>query len=939
MRNGKLATLSALMAMSVALFIIGSCQPKESHFGITCSSFEDCDLGQRCYEGECIQNLREPKNPLEEQEEFAGLTYTTTKMFYNGRVNLPKNFILPYENLRVLYGKDNFRQSVDPVNGTFWLRLNAVGTSLLVLETNYPEENRNTPIFLTIFPANGEGYFRRTNIEFSVRETAVALVFLQPSLLATVNPFFNAALLERIRNLKTIDYLKQMLEDKMTIMSPSIIVSGDIDIQNVVTACVNELFNEITQDPAASVGPLGMVNEDDATDSFYHIIYKEILQPNEEEVDNVYIKYYNENGPEVKAYNNMPRWVFYFVDAMPVEPSLPGEIADPGIDKEADPALIVPPKNYVSPKLRYMVQRYINEQDDLITGTVLAEDQSNTLNAEINTYYDFEPVTEKTPLKYKKEDIDKGFLVGYLPGPDLADMEPRAFDALWATYFSQLVLPMIQLSGDISDNFKTILLNYDQISGKPLSQHPVYVVSRSIREHGLGLRVNDFMKQRRSSFEALQYKRDLFEKMMQVFQNAFVGRTMSSTSFMADIETKTGSPSFVTQMKKVSNLVYGQLAPIDIVTRFRGMDAPVIEFTDAVFNHDTGNDIYFFDEEDEPLGNDEDSVLYPTQEPVCTSGACLCTTADIPGCMVMVPATGMNFSMGSDGDNGWFGSQSYESEKPRHRVTLQKSFYLDKYEVSVAQYKNFLNDPENKEWLKPYASRGLEKCFGDEHYLDIWEQQPAYLKGDKDRFPVTEICWHAANAYCKWSDRRLPTEEEWEFAARAVGDCVCAATDQACLDANAECNEYPWGNEEIFNAASIPYRANYRNSGDPYEPSKLEKEKIDQAILDLMYPAPNLTPIGYFSGAVYPNFTSKPGLSPYGIHDMAGNVEEWVATRFFYYSDLSEGGVPTPVGDQRIVRGGSWASTRHLIRASYRRGVNPQNNSVMIGFRCAKDAN
>ncbi|HOW51851.1 MAG TPA: formylglycine-generating enzyme family protein [bacterium] len=940
MRNGRWATLYIVLVVGGISLVTASCQPKESHFGITCATFEDCDLGQRCFEGRCIQNLREPKNPLEEQEEFAGLTYTTTKVFFNGRVNLPKNFILPYKNLRVLYGKDNFHQSVDPVNGTFWLRLNAVGTSLLVLETNYEESDRNTPIFLTIFPTNGEGYFKRANIEFSVRETAVALVFLQPALLATVNPFFNAALLERIRNLKTLDYLKQMLEDKMTIMSPSVIVSGDIDIQNVITAAVNELFNDLGQEtsPAAGLSPLGMVNEDDATDTFHHIIFKEILQPNEDEVDNVYIKYYNENGPEVKAYNTMPRWVFYFVDAMPVEPALPGEVADPGVDKGADPALIVPPRNYISPKLRYLVQRYINEHDELFRDAVLADDQSNTLNAEINTYYDFEPVTEKTPLKYKKEDIDQGFLVGYLPGPDLADLDARAFDALWATYFSQIVLPMMQLSGDISDNFKTVLLNYDQISGKPLSQHPVYVVSRSIREHGLGLRVNDFMKQRRSAFDALHYKRDLFEKMMEVFQNAFMGRTVSSASFIADIQQKTDSPGFVTQMQKVSNLIYGQLAPMDIVSRFRGMDAPVIEFTDAVFNHDTGSDLYYFNEEETPIGNDDDSLLYPTSEPVCTKGACLCSTGDIPGCMEPIFAAGKNFSMGNDGQSGWFGAEAYESEKPRHRVTIEKDFYLDKYEVSVAQYKHFLNDPENKGWLREYASRGVEKCFGDDHYLDVWDQ-PSYAKGDKDLFPVTTICWHAANAYCKWAGRRLPTEEEWEFAARAVGECVCAAADQVCLEANAECNEFPWGNEEIFNAGSIPFRANYRNSGDPYEPSKLEKEKIDKAILDLMYPAPNLTPLGYFNGTAGTDFTSKPGMSPYGIHDMAGNAEEWVATRFFYYSDLAEGGVPTPVGDQRIVRGGSWASTRHLIRTSYRRGVNPQNNSNMIGFRCAKDAN
>lgn len=940
MRNRSLRT-PCIVAAIAAIVLVAACEPKVSHFGITCSTFEDCDLGQRCFEGRCIQNLKEPKNPMEEQEEFAGLTYATTKMFYNGRVNLPKGFILPYDNLQVLYGKDDLRQSVDPVNGTFWLRLNAVGTALLVLQTNYPETDRNAPIFLTVFPANGAGYFRRNNVEFSVRETAAALVFLQPALLATVNPFFNAALLERIRNLKTVEYLKQVLEDKMTILSPAVIVSGDVDIQNVVAAAVNELFNDLSKTPLAGIEPLGLVSSDDTNDHFFRVPFKEIPQPAPGEADNVYVKYYNENGPEVKAYNNMPRWVFYFVDAVPLDASLPGEISDPGVDKDAPPALIVPPRNYVSPKLRYLVQRFVNEETELLAETILAENQSNTINAEINAYYNFEPVTEKTPLKYKKKQIDEGFLVGYFPGPDLAEMEPRAFDALWATYFSQLMLPVIQLSGDISDNFKNVLLNYDQLSDKPISQHPVYLIARGIRDHGLGLRLNDFMKKRQTSFESVTYKRDLYEKVTEVFQNAFQGRTMSSVSFIGDILEQTQSPSFITQLQKASNLVYGQIAPPDIVRRFKGMDAPVIEFTDAVCNHDTGRDIYYFNETEEIIDDDDEpTIIYPTEEPVRPQGLALCSdlNGDLPGCMMLVAAGGKNFSMGSDGESGWFGSEAYEAEKPRHRVTLQKNFYLDKYEVTVAQYKHFLNDANNIDWRRENASRGVEKCFGDEDYLSTWDQPP-YLNGKKDKFPVTTVCWYAANAYCKWAGRRLPTEDEWEFAARAVGDCVCSAGDQACIDSNAECNEFPWGNEDVFNTASTPYRANFRNSGDPYEPSKLEKEKIDPAILAAMYPAPNLTWVGYFNGTVYPNFVSKKGESPYGIHDMSGNAEEWVATRFYYYTDLSEGGVPTPVGDQRVVRGGSWASTRHLIRTSYRRGVNPQNNSNMIGFRCAMDAN
>ena len=120
----------------------------------------------------------EPKNPLDEKEEFGGIEYVTNKIFYQGRVSLPEGFIIPYANLQVQYGKDNRIQNVDPVNGTFWVRSNVVGTTLFILKTNYEDETKNVPIMLTVFPSNGENYFKRKHVEFSARETAAALVFL-----------------------------------------------------------------------------------------------------------------------------------------------------------------------------------------------------------------------------------------------------------------------------------------------------------------------------------------------------------------------------------------------------------------------------------------------------------------------------------------------------------------------------------------------------------------------------------------------------------------------------------------------------------------------------------------------------------------------------------------------------------------------------------------
>ncbi len=864
------------------------------------------------------------------------MTYTTTKMFFNGRVNLPETFLIPYKNMQVLYGKDNYTQLVNEVNGEFWVRLNAVGTSLLLLQTRFEDDATHVPMLMTVFPTFGENYLRRNTIEFSFRETAVALVFIQPGIAVTVNPFYNAALLERIRNLPATKYLARVLEDKMTLMSPSVIVSGDVDIQNVIAAAVNELYSEIGIEEQKTPLLAADATSDDQTSSFYHVPFKEVLIPNKDEVDNVYIKYYNEDGPQVKAYNNMPRWVFYFVDSMPVEAVLPDDVPDTGIDEEADPSIAVPPKHYASPKLRFLVSKYVNANDEYFRKTVLVEGVANSIVAEINNYFDMSPVTEKTSLRFKKKPIEQGFLVGYTLSPDLGSMEGRAFDSLWATYFAQLYMPLVQLSGDINDSFKDAVINFDQVTNKPIAEHPVYMIARNIRERGIGMRVNDFMLQRSASANSNGYKLDLYEKVMDVFLNSFLGTTSTSKAFLAEVKARTQSASYALQLNKVADLIYSRVVPPDVVTHFRGMDVPILEFHDAVFSTKTGRDIYYFNEEDieQNDGGDTEIVIpYPIDETtVFPEGVHTCDQAgnDKPGCMVFINAAGRAFSMGNDGQDGWFGSLAYESEKPMHRVTMAKSYYIDKYEVSVAQYKAFLNDPKNKAWLPQYAMRGKDKCWGDKNYLIEWSTQNNYMKGGKDLFPVSNICWYAADAYCKWAGKRLANEEEWEFAARA---------DENCITKEEACRNYPWGNETLFNSGNTPFSANFRNSYDPYEPSRLMKDKVDPDDLKLIYPEPHLTPVGYFNGTEHPQFKSKNGISPFGIHDMAGNVEEWVATRFYYYKDLQEGGIPTPVGDQRVVRGGSWSTTRHLIRSSYRHGVNPENNSNAIGFRCAKDAN
>ena len=220
------------------------------------------------------------------------------------------------------------------------------------------------------------------------------------------------------------------------------------------------------------------------------------------------------------------------------------------------------------------------------------------------------------------------------------------------------------------------------------------------------------------------------------------------------------------------------------------------------------------------------------------------------------------------------------------------TFYMDKYEVTNAQYKKFVD--ANPQWQKDQI---LDK-YHKESYLDHWNGNN-YPNGEDD-YPVTHVSWYSAMAYAAWAGKRLPTEAEWDRAARG-----------GLVDRN-----YPWG------VAIDPTKANYDGNFD------------------------GPTPVGN-----YPE-------NGYGLHDMSGNVWEWCLDAHEYYA-TSSGRIrpdpkPIPVTEiadliqnfaevksstERVLRGGSWDDGAHDVLVGRRHGLEPTFAYGKLGFRCVKPVN
>jgi len=255
--------------------------------------------------------------------------------------------------------------------------------------------------------------------------------------------------------------------------------------------------------------------------------------------------------------------------------------------------------------------------------------------------------------------------------------------------------------------------------------------------------------------------------------------------------------------------------------------------------------------------------------------------AEPPAAMVLIPEG--EFEMGSNTGG--------PDEKPVHTVYVD-AFYMDAYAVTNADFKQFVD--ASPEWQKA----NIAAAYHDGNYLALWDENG--YPPDKADHPVVHVSWYAAMAYAEWAGKRLPTEAEWEKAARGglIGQ------------------KYPWG----------------------------DAEDTTRATRQFWFTPPHTTAVGTYP----PN--------AYGLYDMVGNGWEWCLDAYdaeFYANspprnpiagsgsiealttaDLADLAVESP----RVLRGGAWSGDPRIPRVAEREASRPVRTLNLAGFRCVRAA-
>ena len=241
------------------------------------------------------------------------------------------------------------------------------------------------------------------------------------------------------------------------------------------------------------------------------------------------------------------------------------------------------------------------------------------------------------------------------------------------------------------------------------------------------------------------------------------------------------------------------------------------------------------------------------------------------GSMILIPAG--DFMMG---DN-----DGQRNERPEHTVWLD-DYFINRFEVTMSEYQKFLDEHLK---LEPPP---------------LWDDGVALTEGVD--LPAVGVTWEAANKYCLWVGQRLPTEAEWEKAARGTDG-----------------RRFPWGHMQPF----------------------VDIARYNQGITGwVSYPLTLASVRSGVKGMSIRHGLKTGGKSPYGLYHMSGNAAEWVADWYerYYYEDSPEKNPKGPeTGDRKVLRGGSWEDEPRRIRVTARAKAEVEFTDLTIGFRCAKD--
>ena len=258
--------------------------------------------------------------------------------------------------------------------------------------------------------------------------------------------------------------------------------------------------------------------------------------------------------------------------------------------------------------------------------------------------------------------------------------------------------------------------------------------------------------------------------------------------------------------------------------------------------------------------------LVPVENHQRVSSTVVNTRDEMP--IMFVPAG--PFIMGSN--------DGFPNERPEHTVTL-RPYFIDQFEVTTRRYQKFVESLKREGKVSRQA-----------------ETRPAL-----NNLPAVGVSWTDAVAYCLWAGRRLPTEAEWEKAARGL-----------------DRRRYPWGDMQPF--VDI---ANY-NRGQ-WVSDEVTLVPVDSGL----------------EGMSVRHGLKDGGKSSYGLFHMAGNAAEWVADwydRDYYRNSPDRDPTGAPAGTKRVIRGGSWADLPTALRVTARFSAEPDFVDRTIGFRCAMDA-